>query len=167
MPVNSASKQERPEAKRGALTGAALTDEVLDSSPSLLDRVRGGEALTGLQQFFAPPQAAELIAAVNGRTLSTLDLTAGNGALLAAIEPEARFGIEIDADHLADGSYEAIHGDVQSVYPRLRLLGARFPRIACNPPFGLRWKANGPSENSTVATWRMALRRQSPLASRW
>ncbi len=145
------------EPKRGSLTGGALTDEVFDSSPTLLRPARGGDAVAGLQQFFTPVEAAELIAQVNGRSLSTLDLTAGDGALLAGVEGESRFGIEIDADHLASDAYRAIHGDVQRAYPLLRLLGTRFPRIACNPPFGLDWSPNGQRENSTVATWRMAM----------
>lgn len=143
--------------KRGALRGAALSDEVFDSSPSLLRAARGNGAIAGLQQFFAPPQAAELVAAVNGTSLSTLDLTAGDGSLLAGIEPEARFGIEIDADQIAAGAYEAIQGDVQRAYPLLRLLGTEFPRVACNPPFGLDWTLGGKKVNSTVGTWRMAV----------
>lgn len=72
-------------AKRGALTGAALTAEVFDSSPSLLRPNRGGSS-TGLQQYFSPPEVAELVAAVNGSDLPTLDLTAGDGSLLAAVD---------------------------------------------------------------------------------
>ncbi len=147
---------ERSQAKRGALTGAALSDEVFDSSTSLLRPTRGTNAVTGLQQFFAPGEAAELIAAVNGRSLSTLDLTAGDGALLAGVDREVRFGIEIDADQATDAPYTAIQGDVQRAYPLLRLLGTEFPRLACNPPFGLDWAPNGHRENSTLATWRMA-----------
>ncbi len=149
-PASSASAP--PQAKRGA-----LTDEVFDSSPSLLRPTRGKNAVAGLQQYFAPPEAAELIAAVNGRTLSTLDLTAGDGSLLAEVDPDLRFGIEIDADQVKVGGYEAIHGDVQRAYPLLRLLGTEFPRLACNPPFGLDWTLGGKRENSTVATWRMAM----------
>ena len=156
MPAAASLAPERQKAKRGALTGAALSDEVFDSSPSLLRPTRGANSVTGLQQFFAPPQAAELIAAVNGRSLCTLDLTAGDGSLLAEIEPEARFGIEIDADQVKAGAYEAIQGDVQRAYPLLRLLGTEFPRVACNPPFGLDWTLAGRRENSTLATWRMA-----------
>ncbi len=154
----SASPAPAPaKAKRGALTGAALSDEVFDSSRSVLRPVRGAKtAVTGLQQFFSPPEAAELIAAVNCRTLSTLDLTAGDGSLLAGVEPDFRFGVEIDADQLKVGGYEGIHGDVQLAYPLLRLLGTTFPRVACNPPFGLDWSLGGKPENSTVATWRMA-----------
>lgn len=156
MSVAASTTPHASEAKRSKLTGAALTDEVLDSSPTVLRATRHG-GVTGLQQFFAPPEAAELIAAVNGRSLSTLDLTAGNGALLAGVEREVRFGVEIDADQVAADAYEAIHGDVQHAYPLLRLLGTQFPRVACNPPFGLDWAPNGRPENSTLATWRMAL----------
>jgi hypothetical protein len=156
MPETASSPSAPSKAKRGALTGAALSDEVFDSSPSLLRPARGNQAVAGLQQFFAPPEVAELIAGVNGRRLSTLDLTAGNGALLAGVDESLRFGIEIDADQVKAGAYEAIHGDVQRAYPLLRLLGTRFPRIACNPPFGLDWSLGGKHENSTVATWRMA-----------
>jgi hypothetical protein len=143
-------------AKKGALTGGALTDEVLDSSPAVLRGNRNRTGVVGLQQYFSPTELAELVAAVNGRRLSTLDLTAGDGSLLAGLEREARFGIEIDADHVDSDRYTAIQGDVQSAYPLLRLLGARFPRVACNPPFGLDWQIGGRPENSTLAAWRMA-----------
>jgi SNF2 family DNA or RNA helicase len=145
-----------PEAKKGALTGGALTDEALDSSRTLLRGNRSREGVVGLQQYFSPPELAGLIAAVNGRSLSTLDLTAGDGSLLAALDRPARFGIEIDADHVEGDRYTAIQGDVQTAYPLLRLLGARFPRVACNPPFGLDWQIGGRRENSTLAAWRMA-----------
>ena len=143
--------------KRGNLEGGALTDEVMDSSASILGRSRGG-AIRGLQQWYSPIEAAELIAAVNGKAMSTLDPTAGDGALLAGVNPEHRFGIEIDADQIAARTYAGIHGDLQRVYPLLRVLGARFPRIAANPPFGLDWRGpSGSAESSTVATWRMCL----------
>ncbi len=158
MPASSSTPAAQSKAKRGALTGAALSDEVLDSSPSVLRPIRGAKtAVTGLQQFFSPPEAAKLIAAVNGRSLSTFDPTAGDGSLLAAIDPDFRFGVEIDADQLKGGGYEAIHGDLQLAYPLLRLLGTKFPRVACNAPFGLDWSLNGQRENSTLATWRIAV----------
>ncbi|MGN6258313.1 MAG: SNF2-related protein [Solirubrobacterales bacterium] len=144
------------QAKRGALSGAALSDEVFDSSPSLLRPGRGKGSVAGLQQFFSPREAAELVAAVNGRGHSTLDLTAGDGSLLAGVREHFRFGIEIDADQVKVGAYEAIHADVQRAYPLLRLAGIEFPRVACNPPFGLDWSLGGKHENSTVAVWRMA-----------
>jgi len=157
MPVSTPPASAAPQEKRSALTGAALSDEVFDSSPSLLRPSRGDrDTVAGLQQFFSPAKAAELIAAVNGRDHSTLDLTAGDGSLLAGIEPDFRFGIEIDADQVKAGAYKAIQGDVQRAYPLLRLLGTRFPRVACNPPFGLDWQINGRKGNSTLVTWRMA-----------
>lgn len=157
MPASTPPAGAPAQGKRSALTGAAMTDEVFDSSPSLLRPSRGDRnTVAGLQQFFSPPEAAQLIAAVGGRECPTLDLTAGDGSLLAGIEPEHRFGIEIDADQVKAGAYEAIHGDVRRAYPLLRLVRTQFPRVACNPPFGLDWQINGRKENSMVATWRMA-----------
>ena len=49
---------------------------------------RGRNAVPGLRQYVAPLAAAELLAAVNGRTLSTLNLTAGDGSLLAEVDPD-------------------------------------------------------------------------------
>jgi hypothetical protein len=157
MSTTTLSPAESSPAKKGALSGATLTDEVFDSSPSLLRPQRGGDGVAGLQQYFSPPEVAELVAEVNGRSLSTLDLTAGDGSLLEGIQLDRRFGIEIDVDQLHGERYEAIRGDVQDAYPMLRLLGTRFPRVACNPPFGLDWQIGGRRENSTLAAWRMAI----------
>lgn len=155
MPPATATRAR--EGKRGELTRGALTDEAFASSPSVLRLARTGE-VNGLQQYYTPPEAAELIADVNGRRRSTLDLTAGNGALLTPLERNLRFGIEIDPGEVAAGRFTSIQGDVQKAYPLLRLVGAEFPRVVCNPPFGMDWTApNGKVENSTVATWRMAL----------
>lgn len=157
MPGSSASSSAATGGKRSALTGAALSDEVFDSSPSLLRPSRGDKnTVAGLQQFFSPPEAADLIAEVNGRDQSTVDLTAGDGSLLMGVEPDFRFGVEIDGDQVKAKTYTSIHGDLQRAYPLLRLLRTQFPRIACNPPFGLDWQMNGHRENSMVATWRMA-----------
>lgn len=137
MPSSAATAPGRG-AKRGSLTGAALTNEVFDSSPTLLQGARGGKAITGLQQYFTPPEAAELTALVNGRRVPTLDLTAGDGGLLAPLEPDFRFGIEIDADQIGPKFYEPIQGgleDTASVRRRAldpfkatrRLAPRRFP----------------------------------------
>ena len=72
--------------KHGRLEGGALTHEVLDSSASVLGRSRGG-AVRGLQQWYSPTEAAELIATVNGPQMPTLDPTAGDGALLRGHRP--------------------------------------------------------------------------------
>lgn len=97
--------------KHGQLFGGALTDEALSSSTRVLSQARGGSALNGLQQWFSPPEAAELIAGVFGSRYHTpaavLDPTAGAGALLAPYPPESRFGIEIDADHVRNAKRDA------------------------------------------------------------
>jgi hypothetical protein len=154
--INPAAAGTAFDAKKGALTSGALTDEVLDSSRTVLRGDRSRDGVVGLQQYFSPVELAELVADVNGRSLSTLDLTAGDGSMLSMLDRPARFGIEIDADHIDEDRYTAIHGDTQSAYPLLRVLGVRFPRVACNPPFGLDWQIAGRRENSTLAAWRMA-----------
>jgi hypothetical protein len=151
--------------KRGQLTGDALSEEVLDSSRSVLRAGRPGGELRGLQQFFTPPEAAGFIKeAIDplGR-LAVLDPTAGNGALLAPWPREQRFGVEIDGDQLRGGDYQAIKGDVQRAFPMLRKLGVQFPRVVANPPFGLTWADGaGRPENSAVAVWRMSLALLAP-----
>ncbi len=146
--------------KRGRLEGAALSDEVLDSSPSVLRSGRPGAGTRGLQQFFTPLQAARLVRQVldpSGR-LAVLDPTAGNGALLQGWPEQLRFGVEIDADQVKAGAYEAITGDLQRAFPMLVKLGVSFPRVAANPPFGLAWTDGaGRAESSTQGAWRMSL----------
>ncbi len=150
--------------KGGKLFGGALTDEALDSSRSVLGTTHFGRT-RGLQQFYTPPAAAELVKQVLdplGR-LPVLDPTAGNGALLAPWPSDQRFGVEIDGDQVKAGDYHAITGDVQRVFPMLRKLGVRFPQIVANPPFGLNWTDGaGRAENSTVAVWRMSLALLAP-----
>lgn len=145
-------------AKRGQLTGGALTDEALQSSPSLLRKGRGGQT-PGLQQHFAPPEAAALIANVFGVDCGlVLDPTAGNGALLAPYPADRTFGVEVDADHINAGDYTPIQGDFQQVYPLLRCAGVRFAQIVLNPPFGLEWSdpLTDRKVNSTVLAYRYA-----------
>jgi SNF2-related domain len=142
--------------KRGRLTGGALTDDAIGSSRSVLRRGRDGELL-GLQQIFTPPVVGELAALVHGSDLPTLDPTAGDGALLAPLPRSLRFGIEVDRDQLAAGDYLGIAADLQQAAPLLRLLGARWPRIVANPPFGLDWTGlDGTRISSTEATWEIA-----------
>jgi hypothetical protein len=145
--------------KRGELSGAALSEEALDSSRSVLGAHRGLQQ-RGLQQFYTPPEAAELMKAVIDphARFAVLDPTAGNGALLSPWPAERRYGIEIDPDQVRAGDYRAITGDLQRAFPMLRRLGVRFRRIAANPPFGLDWQdGSGRPENSALATWRMGL----------
>src|SRR5215211_6858187 len=152
-------------AKGSRLVGGAITEEALDSSASVIDR-RGARARAGLQQFFSPPEAAALAARVitGGEAPSdyapfVLDPTAGNGALMAAWPRERRFGVEIDPDQVEAGDYTPLRGDLQRLYPLMRLAGVRFPAVVCNPPFGLDWRdpASGRTVNSTALCLRFAL----------
>ena len=153
--------------KRGGLHGGAATDAALASSQTVLTNPRGNKAaFTGLQQYFSPPEAAELIAAVTGDR-PALDFTAGSGALLAPFSRECRYGIELDGDYIAPAKdpegYTEIHGDAQQAVPMLRAAGARFPVLAINPPFGIGWRdpvhgnASSGHINSTVAAYLLSL----------
>lgn len=145
-------------AKRGKLVGGAISDEVLDSSASVV-RTTGKGTLIGLQQYFSPPEASRLARDVfcpAGRPLPVLDPTAGNGALLQAFT--SRYGVELDPDHAKGANYTAIQGDLQRVYPLLRLAGVEFPAVVLNPPFGLDWKDDqGKTVNSMLQTYRYAV----------
>lgn len=152
-------------AKRSRLEGGALSEEALDSSTSVYE-ARGPRARAGLQQFFSPPEAATLAhQVIAGRGSAAryapyvLDPTAGNGALLDGWAPERRFGVEIDPDQIEAGRYTALRGDLQRLYPLLRLSGARFPAVVCNPPFGLDWRdpTSAKTVNSTALCLRFAL----------
>jgi len=156
---------DRASGKRSLLEGGALSEEALDSSTSVYE-ARGPRARAGLQQFFSPPEAATLAyQVIAGQGCAghfapyVLDPTAGNGALLAGWPADRRFGVEIDRDQVEAGQYTAVRGDLQRLYPLLRLSGARFPAVACNPPFGLDWRdpASGKAVNSTALCLRFAL----------
>jgi hypothetical protein len=149
-------------AKGSRLIGRAVTDEALKSSASVIER-RGARARAGLQQFFSPPEASALACRVitGGEAPSdyapfVLDPTAGDGALMARWPRERRFGVEIDPDQVEAGDYIALRGDVQRLYPLLRLAGLRFPAVVCNPPFGLDWQ-DPASGRATALCLRFAL----------
>ena len=182
--------QARQAEKHGSLFGGALTDEVLDSSRSVLKKHRGGGSTVGLQQWFTPPSASRLIADVVGRADAVLDPTAGAGSLLAPFAEAARYGIEIDGDHVraaapsdpaaADGDgpnadreggaddapvrYRAAWGDVQRIVPMLRAAGLKWPAVVANPPFGEDWRdaARTKTKNSTVLAYHWAQDLLSP-----
>ena len=151
--------------KRSRLEGGALTEEALDSSHAVLGPTGYGQ-LKGLQQYFSPPEAAALACRVitGGEQPSdyapfVLDPTADDGALMASWPRARRFGVEIDPDQIEAGDYTALHGDLQRLYPLMRLAGVRFSAMVCNPPFGLNWQdpATGRSANSTALCLRFAL----------
>ncbi len=146
--------------KHGRIEGGILTDEALASSPGVLRRARGGSSFTGLQQWFAPPEAARLIACVLEGAEGVLDPTAGAGGLLSCFPEDRRYGIEIDRDHANNAPYHAIAGDAQKVVPMLRAAGMTFPAIALNPPFGLTWQDPAHAKgriNSTALAYLWAL----------
>ncbi|MGI4791990.1 MAG: SNF2-related protein [Janthinobacterium lividum] len=163
MTATTQTTQTNTNQKRGELTGGALTLEALASSKSVLAATRGG-GTKGLQQFFTPPALAEFIKSVLDPFggWHVLDLTAGDGSLLAPFDSQRRVGIEIDHDQIkaakAGGTgYAALHGDVQRILPLLRLTGQQFGRVVLNPPFGLTWDVAGQRMNRTKAAFVMAL----------
>lgn len=148
--------------KGSRLEGGALTGEVIDSSRKVLTGGRNGTGV-GLQQYFTPPEAGALLKMLFDRNLPTLDLSAGNGALLDWVDKPNRYGIEIDRDQVETGNYKnrAIQGDIQKIYPLLRGLGASWPQLVVNPPFGLEWEVSGINNkkrgSSTLRAFQMML----------
>jgi hypothetical protein len=141
--------------KRGKLFGGNLTDEVIASSRTVLQRGRGG-LIIGTQQYFTPEPVARFIASVLNASTAVLDPTAGDGSLLVGFGEKARFGIEIDGDQInaADAAgrpFRGAHADLQRLYPLLRRLGAAWPQVVCNPPFGLKWEIAGVGSGSSTA----------------
>ncbi|HEY5053552.1 MAG TPA: SNF2-related protein [Solirubrobacterales bacterium] len=146
------------------LTAGTISEEAVASSPTVLGTSVHGQA-AGLQQFFSPPELADLC----GRVLRdvtdgpVLDIAAGDGSLLARMPSGSRFGIEIDPDQVnaAAGSYSPLVGDLQRLYPLLRASGLRFPRVLANPPWGLKWQVGslngGRPTSSTLLGFKMAL----------
>lgn len=141
--------------KGGKLDGV-LTEEMVDSSKTILQSYRG-RGTTGLQQFFSPPEAASLIHEVFGER-PVVDLTAGAGALLDPFKAENRFGIEIDPEY-AQCPFNCITADIQKAFPLLQQIGFRADAFALNPPWGLRWSDErfGSNINSAVLTFLYAL----------
>ncbi|MFQ6039807.1 MAG: hypothetical protein ACE5PV_03040, partial [Candidatus Poribacteria bacterium] len=142
--------------KGGKLNLNTVTLEIIDSSKAVLQNYRG-RGTKGLQQFFSPKEAAQVVFKVFGR-VATLDLTAGNGALLNAFPEGLRFGVEIDPDQTKNAGYNALQGDIQKVYPLMRKIGFQIDAIALNPPFGLTFndESFGGNINSTVLCYLYA-----------
>jgi len=145
------------------LSGGAISEEAVDSSPSVLGAGAHGQA-AGLQQFFSPPELSHLCWQALGEPYEpVLDITAGDGSLMHAWPADACFGIEIDPDQAAaaDERYVPLVGDLQRLYPLLRASGVRFPNVVANPPWGLRWEVgslnSGRPTSSTLLGFKMAL----------
>lgn len=153
------------------LSGGAISDEAVQSSPTVLGATAHGQA-AGLQQFFSPPELSQLCWRALGEPGEpVLDVTAGDGSLLDAWPTEVSFGIEIDPDQAeaAKGSYNPLVGDLQRLYPILRASGVRFPNVVANPPWGLRWQVgslhDGRPTSSTLLGYKMALGLLAPAGT--
>jgi hypothetical protein len=146
------------------LSGGAVSDEVVSSSPTVLGTSMYGEA-AGLQQYFSPPELAEFCWRTLGERWGcpVLDITAGDGSLLADWPDDLSFGVEIDPDQAAAAkdSYTPLVGDLQRLFPLLRGSGRRFPAVLANPPWGLKWNIpslnEGKQGSSTLLGLKMAL----------
>lgn len=147
--------------KKSRIEGGLVNEEALASSTSVFQRSRGAAGtVKGFQQFFTPLRISALVAAVLGYSSPVIDTTAGTGGMLQAFDRSMRFGIEIDPDATEAPPYTAIPGDAQRVVPMLRAAGTRFPSVAINPPFGMKWQdpAHKLAEsNSTLLAFMWAL----------
>ena len=146
--------------QRGGEIGPDLmTDEVLDSADVLRKGGSFGNEV-GLQQHFTPEKVAKFVAAHLGAEFNTFDPTAGDGSFLAGVAPKRRYGVEIDKRQVGQGDYEAVQGDVQRIIPLLKTLKVKFPRVVCNPPYGLNWSDvtlnEGREVSSTLLGWQYA-----------
>lgn len=134
----------QPNEKKGRIEGDLATEHALASSDSMLHK-NYGHAQRGAQQHFSPIEASQLALAVLGPHCTVLDPQAGDGSLLQAFQSFRRFGVELDGDQIenateAQRSYEAIHADIQHVFPLLQRALLPAPKaIVSNPPFGLMW----------------------------
>jgi hypothetical protein len=145
------------------LSGGAISEEVVASSPTVLGATAHGQA-AGLQQYFSPPELAAFCRKVFGEPEEpVLDIAAGDGSLLSGWPPRSCFGVEIDPDQVkaGKGRYLPLAGDLQRLYPMLRASGLRFPWVLANPPWGLRWQVGSLNEGkpafSTLLAYKMAL----------
>ena len=123
--------------KHSSLFGGAAEEALLPSSPAVLRRTRGGSSLVGLQQWFTPEPAARLVAEVFGPVEGVLDPTAGSGALLRAFDERARYGIEIDRDHIPKGASKGVapgRGSFAEAITDELAAGERFSEGSEEPP---------------------------------
>jgi len=139
-----------------------MSDEAIGSSVGIFHKGQHG-GMKGLQQFFTPDKAAGLVHDIIG-DVNVIDLTAGDGSLLKHFQSQYCYGVEIDKDQIknAEGSYQAVHGDLQHVYTLLRMGAPEFDGIVLNPPFGLPWEEpsirGGRPTNSATMAFIMASR---------
>jgi hypothetical protein len=132
--------------------------EVLDASASAGQALIGGQ-----QQYITPDWLAEKCQARFDYPATALDPQVGRGSLLNPVRWSNRFGVDIDNRgllkeetniRLITGNCVRVFELLDELYPKLR-----FAQVNCNPPFGLKFKtADGPMD-STLWTWRTALKR--------
>ena len=141
-----------------------------------LDATSGSSvARVGAAQFFTPPWFADAMASLcPGQVSTAIDLQAGSGALLHAFARLGAhpFGVEIDArcacfeptaiasssittrrPRVAAGNCVRFAELWADLYPQLW-----FSHVGVNPPFSLRFKTADGAVDSTLWTWRAALR---------
>ena len=113
-----------------------IIQELLDSTRNAADR--------GQSQFFTPPALAALLGAAFPKYRETVvDLTCGNGQLLAGVANQGTaclLGADIDPCRSADGVHvQRITRDLTHFYPLLVETRFTADLFALNPPWGMEW----------------------------
>ena len=132
-----------------------------DNIQELLDAaVSAGHALqVGAQQYQTPSWLARGLASqLPSRSEPTLDPQCAAGNLLMAMTTNSRFGWDLDARHAESNRdfINRIRGNCVKLGATLAEIAPdlRFPCIVANPPFGIRWKTESGSIDSTEWTWQ-------------
>jgi len=116
---------------------AGNVQELFESAANAADK--------GQAQWFTPPDWARVLAIpLCQYRPHAVDLTCGNGQLLAGVLPRrssARFGCDIDpsAFSLQPSAFNFVTADVTKLYPLLRAVHWQADVFALNPPWDLHW----------------------------
>lgn len=143
--------------------------EVIDAAVSASHAFQGGQ-----NQFQTPPWLAEACARLLPmRPNYILDPQCAGGNLLHAVDAHiVRFGC--DVDNAFAKSQAQPSKPIERITASCVRLGnvldelfpdARFDCIVANPPFGIRWKIEGGSIESTQWTWEFITKRIAPNGS--
>jgi hypothetical protein len=119
-----------------------------DNLQAVLDSANNAGRL-GTQQYLTPPELAAALALMlppKRERLSAVDLTCGNGHLLATTGAGYLYGVDIDPaavrNRIAGDRNQrwSVHSaDITLLYPLLAECQAQFDLFALNPPFSLNW----------------------------